>query len=65
MQPPSSTLSLSATPKPAATRMMGDQRCHLGEGPAYDAATDTAWWFDILAKTLFEAKLATDTVRSP
>ena len=29
------------------------ERCHLGEGPSYDAATDTAWWFDILeAKTV-------------
>jgi sugar lactone lactonase YvrE len=25
----------------------------LGEGPGYDPATDTAWWFDILACRLF------------
>ena len=28
-----------------------DRHCHLGEGPSYDAATDTAWWFDILDRT--------------
>jgi len=34
-----------------------DERCHLGEGPTYDAATDTAWWFDIVERRLFEAQL--------
>lgn len=29
-------------------------RCHLGEGAAYDAATDTAWWFDIVGQRLHE-----------
>jgi sugar lactone lactonase YvrE len=38
-------------------------RCHLGEGPSYDAATDTAWWFDILEGKLFEAHLASGRVR--
>ena len=33
-----------------------DARCHLGEGPTYDPATDTAWWFDILERRLFEAR---------
>jgi len=32
-------------------------RCHLGEGPCYDPATDTAWWVDILESRLFEAPL--------
>ena len=35
-----------------------EERCHLGEGPSYDAASDTAWWFDILEKRLYEARLA-------
>ncbi|AMJ61439.1 SMP-30/gluconolactonase/LRE family protein [Bosea sp. PAMC 26642] len=34
--------------------LLGETRCHLGEGPAYDAATDTAFWFDILERRLFE-----------
>ena len=28
--------------------------CQLGEGPTYDPATDTAFWFDIEGKSLFE-----------
>jgi sugar lactone lactonase len=39
------------------TSVLCAERCHLGEGPAYDAATDTAWWFDILEGRLFEAQL--------
>ena len=35
------------------------ERCHLGEGPTYDAASDTAWWFDIVERWLFEARLDT------
>jgi sugar lactone lactonase len=37
--------------------VLGNERCHLGEGPTYDAATDTAWWFDIVERRLFEAQL--------
>nr|WP_255607233.1 SMP-30/gluconolactonase/LRE family protein [Ancylobacter sp. Lp-2] len=33
--------------------MLCAARCHLGEGPSYDAASDTAWWFDILEKHLY------------
>ena len=39
------------------TTVLCDERCHLGEGPTYDATTDTAWWFDILERRLFEARL--------
>lgn len=39
------------------TAILCDERCHLGEGPTYDAATDTAWWFDIVERRLFEAQL--------
>jgi len=40
-----------------------DERCHLGEGPTYDATTDTAWWFDILEGRLFEAHLGSRQIR--
>lgn len=43
---------------------LSDHRCHLGEGPSYDRATDTAWWFDILENRLFEAKVGEGTVRA-
>jgi sugar lactone lactonase YvrE len=39
------------------TSVLCAERCHLGEGATYDAATDTAWWFDILEGQLFEAHL--------
>jgi sugar lactone lactonase YvrE len=46
--------------------MLSEVRCHLGEGPAYDAAGDTAWWFDILERRLFEARLgAGETLEHP
>ncbi|WP_082653357.1 SMP-30/gluconolactonase/LRE family protein [Aureimonas sp. AU22] len=37
--------------------------CHLGEGPTYDPATDTAWWFDIVGRKLFEKHSASTEVR--
>src|SRR5262249_11519937 len=39
------------------TAVLCDERCHLGEGPTYDALTSTAWWFDIIERRLFEARL--------
>jgi sugar lactone lactonase YvrE len=45
------------------TSILSSIRCHLGEGPTYDVATDTAWWFDILEGRLFEAPLALGEVR--
>ena len=45
------------------TSILCDDRCHLGEGPTYNAATDTAWWFDILEGRLFEAHLGSGKVR--
>jgi sugar lactone lactonase YvrE len=39
------------------TAVLCDERCHLGEGPTYDIATDTAWWFDIVERRLFEMRL--------
>jgi sugar lactone lactonase YvrE len=41
------------------TAVLGSERCHLGEGPTYDATIDTAWWVDIIERRLFEARLDT------
>lgn len=39
-------------------------KCELGEGPTYDPLQNKAWWFDIVARTLFEHDFATaKTVR--
>src|SRR5258708_32962794 len=46
------------------TTILSEQHCHLGEGCTYNAATDTAWWFDILERTLFQADLASGAVTS-
>ncbi|SOC35029.1 sugar lactone lactonase YvrE [Rhizobium subbaraonis] len=35
----------------------------LGEGPSYDPATDTAWWFDIKGRKLHELHLGSATKR--
>lgn len=35
----------------------------LGEGPSYDPATDTAWWFDITGRKLHELHLTSSTKR--
>ncbi len=40
------------------TSVLSTERCHLGEGPTYDAATETAWWFDIRERRLFEHRFA-------
>jgi sugar lactone lactonase len=45
------------------TSVLSAERCHLGEGPTYDAVTDTAWWFDILEGRLFEANLGSERLR--
>lgn len=39
---------------PHSGTVLVDTRLHLGEGPTYDPTTDTAWWFDILGKGLFQ-----------
>jgi sugar lactone lactonase len=46
------------------TTILSERHCLLGEGPTYDPATGTAWWFDILERTLFEADLASNKVTS-
>lgn len=52
------------TVEPVATTALDGPACLLGEGPAYDAATDTAFWFDILGQTLFERGFATGATRA-
>jgi len=47
-----------------ATTILSGHHCVLGEGCTYDPATDTAWWFDILERTLFRADLASGAVTS-
>jgi sugar lactone lactonase YvrE len=44
------------------TTILSDRHCHLGEGCTYDRRTDTAWRFDILERTLFQADLASGSV---
>jgi len=44
------------------TTVLCSERCHLGEGPTYDVATDTAWWFDIVERRLFEARLGSGEI---
>ena len=46
------------------TKTLSDWHCHLGEGCTYDPASDTAWWFDIIERTLFQADLASGAVAS-
>ncbi len=53
---------VSRAPETVPVRVLDAARCHLGEGSAYDAASDTAWWFDILGRTLHEAPLSTHRI---
>ncbi|WP_159586763.1 SMP-30/gluconolactonase/LRE family protein [Chelativorans xinjiangense] len=41
-----------------AVSVLSDTACRLGEGPAYDAHTDTLFWFDILERKLLELPLS-------
>jgi sugar lactone lactonase len=53
---------IDAAVEDVAISVLAEARCHLGEGPAYDAVSDTAWWFDILEKRLYEVRLADGAV---
>ncbi|TRL39283.1 SMP-30/gluconolactonase/LRE family protein [Rhizobium straminoryzae] len=46
-----------------AGTILSDHASELGEGPTYDAATDTLWWFNILGKELHELNLASGARR--
>lgn len=37
--------------------VISDFACQLGEGPAYDPATDTLYWFDIAGRKLLEKRM--------
>ena len=41
--------------------ILSETVCELGEGPSYDPATDTLWWFDIVARRLIEYRFADQT----
>lgn len=43
-------------------RRLSELSCMLGEGPTYDRYSDTAWWFDILNKHLFEYRFSDDSL---
>lgn len=43
---------------PAGATTLHVEPLELGEGPRYDPATDTAWWFDIVGKALYEHRFA-------
>lgn len=38
-------------------KILSDRPCQLGEGPAYDPATGTLYWFDIVEKKLLEKRM--------
>lgn len=39
--------------EPVQVQVLDDHRLELGEGPGYDPASDTVWWFDIPARRLY------------
>jgi sugar lactone lactonase len=45
-------------------KIFNETRCELGEGCGYDRGTNTVWWFDILARRLFEVQFGSDLVHS-
>ena len=47
-----------ATVFPFAGRVLDETPMLLGEGPTFDPATGTAWWFNILERELHELHLA-------
>ena len=46
-----------------AVSVLSDIACHLGEGPTYDPATDTFFWFDIREKKLLEKHMPDGAVK--
>jgi sugar lactone lactonase YvrE len=42
----------------AIVSVFSDHVCQLGEGPSYDPATDTLYWFDIVNGLLLEKRLS-------
>jgi sugar lactone lactonase len=44
-----------------SVRILNARRCRLGEGPSYEAETDTLFWFDILDRKLLEHSFVSGT----
>lgn len=44
-------------------KILSPENSILGEGPTYDPATDTIWWFNILGKELHELELVSGAKR--
>ncbi|RUX89824.1 SMP-30/gluconolactonase/LRE family protein, partial [Mesorhizobium sp. M7A.F.Ca.CA.004.08.1.1] len=42
----------------AIVTVFSDHVCQLGEGPSYDPATDTLYWFDIVNGQLLQKQLS-------
>ncbi len=42
-------------------QILSSSLCALGEGPTFEAATETLWWFDILGKALHQRHLPTES----
>jgi sugar lactone lactonase len=51
---------VSAAP---SARILDERRCRLGEGPSYEAETDTLFWFDILDRKLLEHSFETGSTK--
>lgn len=50
----------------ATTQKLPARSCELGEGPHYDVGADTAWWLDIVGRTLFEHRFGSaGTIEHP
>jgi sugar lactone lactonase len=47
----------------STVRILDEQACRLGEGPSYEAETDTLFWFDILDRKLLEHRFGTGQSR--
>lgn len=43
--------------------VFSEKVCELGEGPSYDPATDTLYWFDIVRRKLLEKRLSSRETR--
>jgi len=41
----------------SSVTVLSDRKCQLGEGPTYDPATGTLYWFDIVEKKLLEKSM--------
>lgn len=41
-----------------AVSVLSEIACHLGEGPSYDARTDSLFWFDILERKLLQHRFS-------